>query len=212
MTETVREALGAQRAFVADASHQLRNPLTALRLRLSNLDGHVDPAAADDHLAAMEEAERLSRVLDGLLALARAERAVEDPGVAEDTDLDVVVAERVDNWRPLAEHSGIELRRSGPRGLHALIGEPALESVLDALLDNALKYTRPGDGCGSRRCAPPTGSGSASSTAAPASHVRTRRAPPTGSGGHPGRPTSRAAGSAWPSRCGPPPRRAGACS
>ncbi|KAA1021103.1 HAMP domain-containing histidine kinase [Pseudonocardia sp. EV170527-09] len=144
MTETVREALGAQRAFVADASHQLRNPLTALRLRLSNLDGHVDPAAADDHLAAMEEAERLSRVLDGLLALARAERAVEDPGVAEDTDLDVVVAERVDNWRPLAEHSGIELRRSGPRGLHALIGEPALESVLDALLDNALKYTPPG--------------------------------------------------------------------
>ena len=53
MTETVREALAAQRAFVADASHQLRNPLTALRLRLSNLDGHVDPAAADDHLAAM---------------------------------------------------------------------------------------------------------------------------------------------------------------
>lgn len=144
MTETVREALAAQRAFVADASHQLRNPLTALRLRLSNLDGHVDPAAADDHLAAMEEAERLSRVLDGLLALARAERALEDPGDAEDTDLDVVVAERVDNWRPLAEHSGIELRRSGPRGLHARIGEPALESVLDALLDNALKYTPAG--------------------------------------------------------------------
>ncbi|MBN9797643.1 sensor histidine kinase [Pseudonocardia alni] len=144
MTETVREALAAQRAFVADASHQLRNPLTALRLRLSNLDGHVDPAAADDHLAAMEEAERLSRVLDGLLALARAERAVEDPGDAEDTDLDLVIAERVDNWRPLAEHSGIELRRSGPHGLHALIGEPALESVLDALLDNALKYTPAG--------------------------------------------------------------------
>ncbi len=92
----------------------------------------------------MEEAERLSRVLDGLLALARAERAVEDAGDAEDTDLDVVIAERVDNWRPLAEHSGIELRRSGPHGLHGLIGEPALESVLDALLDNALKYTPAG--------------------------------------------------------------------
>jgi signal transduction histidine kinase len=74
MTETVAQAYGAQRAFVADASHQLRNPLTALRLRLSNLDGHVDAAAAEDHAAALEEAERLSTLLDGLLALARAER------------------------------------------------------------------------------------------------------------------------------------------
>ncbi|MEJ8280941.1 sensor histidine kinase [Pseudonocardia spirodelae] len=144
MTETVREALAAQRAFVADASHQLRNPLTALRLRLSNLDGHVRADASDDHLAAMEEAERLSRVLDGLLALARAERAVEDPAGAGETDLDVVIAERVDNWRPLAEHSGIELRRSGPHGLRAAISETGLDTVLDAVLDNALKYTPAG--------------------------------------------------------------------
>ena len=74
MAETVTGALAAQRAFVADASHQLRNPLTALRLRLSNLQGHVDGAAVDDHGAALEEAERLSTLLDGLLALARTER------------------------------------------------------------------------------------------------------------------------------------------
>jgi signal transduction histidine kinase len=74
MAETVTGALAAQRAFVADASHQLRNPLTALRLRLSNLQGHVDSAAVDDHGAALEEAERLSELLAGLLALARTER------------------------------------------------------------------------------------------------------------------------------------------
>ncbi|OLL76783.1 two-component system sensor kinase [Pseudonocardia sp. Ae263_Ps1] len=141
MTETVREAIAAQRAFVADASHQLRNPLTALRLRLSNLDGRVDPGAADEHLAAMEEAERLSGVLDGLLALARAERTVETGAEAAGTELDDVVDDRVENWQPLAEHNGVELRRSGPRGMRARIGTAGLEGVLDAVLDNALKYT-----------------------------------------------------------------------
>ncbi|MBP2369957.1 sensor histidine kinase [Pseudonocardia parietis] len=144
MTETVREALAAQRAFVADASHQLRNPLTALRLRLSNLDGHVERGAAEEHLAAMEEAERLSRVLDGLLALARAERAAETGSGDTVTDLDHVVDDRLENWRPLAEHTGVELRRSGPPALRARIDPAGLETVLDAALDNALKYTPPG--------------------------------------------------------------------
>ena len=143
MTETVREALGAQRAFVADASHQLRNPLTALRLRLSNLDGRVAEGAADDHLAALEESERLSRVLDGLLALARAERGAE-PDSDPTTDLDAVVDDRLENWRPLAEHIGVELRRSGPHGLVGRITPTDLETVLDAVLDNALKYTPTG--------------------------------------------------------------------
>ncbi|MEQ3553993.1 ATP-binding protein [Pseudonocardia nematodicida] len=145
MTGTVREVLVAQRAFVADASHQLRNPLTALRLRLSNLDGRLDVGATDDHLAAMEEAERLSRVLDGLLALARAERAAESgPDGTGATELDDVVADRVENWRPLAEHTGVELRAGGPRGLRARIDPAGLETVLDAVLDNALKYTPDG--------------------------------------------------------------------
>ena len=75
MAVNVRRHLAAQRAFVADASHQLRNPLTALRLRLSNLHGHVDTAAAEDHLDALAETDRLSILLDGLLAIARTEPA-----------------------------------------------------------------------------------------------------------------------------------------
>ncbi|GAA1399946.1 HAMP domain-containing sensor histidine kinase [Pseudonocardia kongjuensis] len=145
MSTTVREAIAGQRAFVADASHQLRNPLTALRLRLSNLDGRVAPGATDDHIAAMEEAERLSRVLDGLLALARAERAAETGDPDAVTELDTVVDDRVENWRPLAEHTGVELRRSGPHGLTARIDPAGLETVLDAVLDNALKYTPSGE-------------------------------------------------------------------
>jgi signal transduction histidine kinase len=141
MAETVTGALAAQRAFVADASHQLRNPLTALRLRLSNLNGHVDGAAADDHGAALEEAERLSELLDGLLALARTERTA--PLV--DVDVDAAVADRVEAWRPLAEHTGLRLDCAGQPGLTAAAPVGAVETVLDAVLDNAVKFSAPGD-------------------------------------------------------------------
>jgi signal transduction histidine kinase len=140
MAETVTGALAAQRAFVADASHQLRNPLTALRLRLSNLQGHVEAAAVEDHVAALEEAERLSTLLDGLLALARTERAA--PLV--EVDVDAAVGDRVEAWRPLAEHIGLHLTRDGERGLVVTAPAGAIETVLDAVLDNAVKFTGAG--------------------------------------------------------------------
>ncbi|GAA0936972.1 HAMP domain-containing sensor histidine kinase [Pseudonocardia zijingensis] len=140
MAATVAQAYATQRAFVADASHQLRNPLTALRLRLSNLDGHVDEVAAEDHAAALEEAERLSTLLDGLLALARAERTA-PPVVA---DVDVGVEDRLDAWRPLAEHMDLRLVRGGATGLQVVAPEGAIATVLDAVLDNAVKFAPAG--------------------------------------------------------------------
>jgi signal transduction histidine kinase len=140
MAGTVARAYSAQRAFVADASHQLRNPLTALRLRLSNLEGHVDGVAVDDHVAALEEADRLSTLLDGLLALARAERTAPSGEIGVDDGVD----DRVDAWRPLAEHSGLELGREGDRGLRATGPPGVVETVLDAVLDNAVKFTPAG--------------------------------------------------------------------
>lgn len=141
MAETVTGALAAQRAFVADASHQLRNPLTALRLRLSNLHGHVDERAADDHGAALEEAERLSELLDGLLALARTERTAP----LADVDVDSAVTDRIEAWRPLAEHTGLRLDCTGEPGLTVAAPLGAVETVLDAVLDNAVKFAAPGD-------------------------------------------------------------------
>lgn len=140
MAETVTQAYTAQRTFVADASHQLRNPLTALRLRLSNLDGHVDAAGTDDQLAALEEAERLSTLLDGLLALARAERT--NPLVI--VDVDAGVTDRMEAWRPLAEHTGLRLERTGTPALEALGPAGVIETVLDAVLDNAVKFAPQG--------------------------------------------------------------------
>jgi signal transduction histidine kinase len=140
MADTVTGALAAQRAFVADASHQLRNPLTALRLRLYNMAGHVDAAATDDHVAALEEAERLSILLDGLLALARTERAAP----LADVDVDAAVDDRVEAWRPLAEHTGLRLDRAGAHGLAVTAPVGAIETVLDAVLDNAVKFSDAG--------------------------------------------------------------------
>jgi signal transduction histidine kinase len=143
MAASVDEALSAQRAFVADASHQLRNPLTALKIRLGNLDGHVDDdLAAADLEAAVVDARRLNQILDELLSLARAEAS---GGELVPVDLDEVVGERVADWTVVGEARDISLVTTGlGGGLRVLTPARGLEVVLDALLDNALKFTEPG--------------------------------------------------------------------
>ena len=128
--------LGSQREFVADASHQLRTPLTALRLRLENLERDVDADGRGDVEGALAEVQRLSALVDGLLALARA-----DAGEAPARAVDVAAAarERVAAWQPLAVERGIELRTAGVDPPPAHVGPARLEQVLDNLLSNALE-------------------------------------------------------------------------
>jgi signal transduction histidine kinase len=125
----------AQRAFVADASHQLRTPLAALRLRLEMLEGDVDGRAREDVEGALAEVHRLSRLVNGLLELARAEhRAV----AAASIDIGAVVADRVLAWGPLAEERNVSLVADVPPGTVALSTPGTLEQVLDNLVANAL--------------------------------------------------------------------------
>ena len=105
MAARLSRLLDSQRAFVADASHQLRT-LTALRLRLENLEETTPAAAASDLRAAVAETGRLARLVDGLLLLARAEAA---PGRREVVDLAAVVADRQVAWAPLAAEQKVEL-------------------------------------------------------------------------------------------------------
>lgn len=141
LASTVSDTLAAQRAFVADASHQLRNPLTALRLRLGNLSGHLAPEAVEHQAAAIAEADRLGRILDELLAMARAESGSVEP---VEVDVDQVVKQRVAGWQAVATHRNVSLVLAGEPGGRALVPPRGLEAILDALLENALKFT--GDG------------------------------------------------------------------
>jgi len=127
--------LGSQQAFVADASHQLRTPLAALRLRLENLGRDVAEPGRRDLDAALAEVERLARLVDGLLALARADAAAPVEAVV---DVSAVVDARVEHWSPQALDRGVKLDPDVGRGLRALGTPGALEQVLDNLLSNAL--------------------------------------------------------------------------
>ncbi|MET7288035.1 HAMP domain-containing sensor histidine kinase [Streptomyces sp. NPDC005573] len=143
MAEAVADSLGRQRAFVADASHQLRNPLAALVLQLENIEPHLVPGPGGrEHARALDEAERLAELLDGLLALARVES-----GTAERTEQDVsgAVRGRVSAWEPVFEASGLELVATRvPPGVRAWGVPDAVGRVLDAALDNALKFVPAG--------------------------------------------------------------------
>jgi signal transduction histidine kinase len=143
MAGTVADVLAAQRAFVADASHQLRNPLTALSIRLRNLEGMVDPDAVEDYAETISETQRLNEVLDSLLALARAEAAPATP-VRIDTSADL--RERVEAWRAVAAARDVVLDSDIGEGLSVLAVPRAVDHVLDALLDNAVKYSAGVDG------------------------------------------------------------------
>jgi signal transduction histidine kinase len=133
--------LDSQEAFVADASHQLRTPLTALRLRLENLEPDVDEAGRESLEGAVAEVERLSGLVGGLLALARSESSDEPAGPL---DLSEVVASRADAWGPLAEEREVRLDTATDGPVLARAAPERLEQVVDNLLSNALDVAPPG--------------------------------------------------------------------
>jgi len=139
-TETIDTLLGSQRAFIGDASHQLRTPLTALRLSLDNIaDGTEDPYVREDVERATAEVVRMSQLVTGLLTLARAEATVASP---EPVRLADVVADRFECWRAAAAERGVTLRHDlADPELRALSSFGHLEQVLDNVLSNALEVS-----------------------------------------------------------------------
>ncbi|MEU3490770.1 sensor histidine kinase [Streptomyces massasporeus] len=142
--ERLDTLIAAQRIFVADASHQLRTPLTALRLSLDNIaDGTDDEFVREDVEQATAEVVRMSRLVSGLLVLARAEAKVT---AAEPLPLMDIVRERLAVWRPAADERGvtIALRGSIDGRPSVLAGPGHLDQMLDNVLSNALEVSPDG--------------------------------------------------------------------
>jgi signal transduction histidine kinase len=143
MVGRIEGLVDGQRRFVADASHQLRTPLTALRLRIENLERPGDDADNRSVEAALDEADRLGRLLDGLLAISRAEGSRPEPAPI---DVTAVVVDRCNAWAVLGEEQSVRLSPvlpgGGPETALAVPGH--LEQILDNLIANALDVSAGG--------------------------------------------------------------------
>ena len=144
MTQRIATLISTQRAFVGDASHQLRTPLTALRLQLERAAAMVDsdPDGARERLeAAGEETERLQRLVEGLLMIARSDGS--RPELVR-VDVTALVRERADVWGPFADERDLQLNVECATGLVAAAMPNALDQIIDNYVDNALGVTTAG--------------------------------------------------------------------
>jgi signal transduction histidine kinase len=151
MSQVVRASIDRQRRLVADASHQLRNPLAAVRLRADTLEDCVTESGLSTYRSMTAELDRLENLLHQLLRLARAEEisgsrsAGLATAVTERTDLADVVTERVTFWQPVAERRNQQLHNlSQHPGPVVQLARHDVEQLLDIAMDNALRYAGEG--------------------------------------------------------------------
>lgn len=128
------------RTMLADVSHQLRTPLAALRLRVELLAAEATSADAGEFDGALDELTRLARLVDGLLAVARAENVTEPP---EQVTVTRLLRERVEAWQPVAAERTVSLSLETNAQIAALTVPGHLEQVIDNLIDNALTAAPP---------------------------------------------------------------------
>ncbi|TFV86629.1 ATP-binding protein [Blastococcus sp. CT_GayMR16] len=140
MLARLQHAADRQRAFVADASHELRSPLARMRAEMEVDLAHpetADPAATAASVLA--ETVTLQRLVDDLLLLARGDAGALEPGRREPVDLDEVVQARVAAFRSTGEH---RIDVSGVQPVQ-VAGDPSqLQRVIANLLDNAVRHAR----------------------------------------------------------------------
>jgi signal transduction histidine kinase len=140
----VREAFDRQRAFIADASHELKTPLTLIRVDTEVLQGNLqdpdDRELADEVLA---ETDRMGKILSDLLTMARLDAGALDVA-RKPFDLTNLIEEETERFRVRATREAVLLEVRAPDELLAT-GDPARTGqILAALLDNALRFTPSG--------------------------------------------------------------------
>jgi signal transduction histidine kinase len=132
-------SLAAERDFASDASHQLRTPLTALLMRLEEISETDDAEVVKEEAGiAIAQVERLTRVVDDLLARSRAGNGGQPPAVS----LDSVIAALQREWQPAFEQARRSVHVHGERGLFVRMMPVGLSQVLSTLLENSLVHGR----------------------------------------------------------------------
>ncbi len=135
--DRIGRMLTAERRLAADASHQLRTPLTALSMRLEEITvtDELD-TVKEEATIALAQVERLTDVVERLLTNSRDPRT----GSAVAFDLDEVIKQQLEEWRPAYRSAGRAIVSSGKRHLEAVGTPGAVAQVLAALIENSLMH------------------------------------------------------------------------
>ena len=146
MMARLEENLQAQQRFIADAAHQMRTPLTGLRMQSDLALMETDPAQIHRSLQHISQsAERASHLINQLLSLARAEASYEKIYAVERVDLEALLRAMLTDFVPRARQKAIDFGLETTGVPLVIDGNPVLlAELLKNLIDNALKYTPEG--------------------------------------------------------------------
>jgi signal transduction histidine kinase len=146
LLDRLSDALRRQREFMADASHELRTPASVVRTAAEvtlSTPSRSEPEYRDALEIVRDQTRRMARLIDDMLLLARADMG-QKPITAAPFYLDEIVAETVRSLRVLAQPGAVSIAADCPSGLQILGDEALIRQMLVNLLDNAVRYSRPG--------------------------------------------------------------------
>jgi signal transduction histidine kinase len=136
MAETLGGNISSQQEFVANASHQLRTPLTGLRLRLEAIQNNGGPDAAEAGKA-LADVDRLAALVDDMLGIARATLTASS---GTEVDLGQVASEAIERWMRPAADAGMTLRIEVRSNERVWADPDDLGHALDNLIENSVRY------------------------------------------------------------------------